>query len=208
MSSRVASASVGAAKNLRGLRSRRQKRMRGSRGAPRRWAPRLCGKTERIRRIVVEGGGIFRRRAVPWQPSGRRRGFAAVAWVVIASRWAKRFTRWSTCRHSAGKLGAAVTNSRGPGARQGASSVGASECTLRDSATNIWIGGGRCAARWRSTADGFSPTCCPPVKYQASGCAATSARMFEVKVPLRWGASRPSGRRWSRPSAPDRQSAW
>ena len=24
--------------------------------------------------------------------------------MVIASRWAKRFTRWSTCRHSAGKL--------------------------------------------------------------------------------------------------------
>ena len=79
MSSRVASASVGEAKNLRGPRSRRQKRMRGSRGAPRRWAPRLCGKTERIRRIVVEGGGIFRRRAVPGQLSGRGRGFAAVA---------------------------------------------------------------------------------------------------------------------------------
>ena len=74
--------------------------------------------------------------------------------------------RTGTLRESSPSLPQTAAG-RGPGSWPAGSLRRRSFGTLRDSASHIWIGGGRSAGRCLSTSARFSPACCRPVKYSA-----------------------------------------
>ena len=77
---------------------------------------------------------------------------------------------------------------RRPWARQLATIVSSSAGRFRDSASHIWIGGARAAARWISTSLRFSPACLRPLKNNAIRWPSPVDTMPEVNRPLRCDA--------------------